>query len=115
MSKRMFPRDDISSDGVKINVVTINDGIFTGRIKDLSRLGVSFYSFDNLKLDDRKFVKVSFKLNDKIHTFDMEILRKNLTTNGIVYAGRFKGSGSLLYVLLKELVNKTEQKQLSFA
>lgn len=95
MNKRTTERFDFSSEFVPVTVSSYGNKKMTCILKDISTLGIGFYSFnDSISPEFGKYVTVSFTINGKEYQFELEMLRESKKHFGYMNAARITGVNS---------------------
>lgn len=96
-NKRMYERVDVSKDLIPVEITNNGRTFIVGMVKDISKIGLSFYSFDVAVLPEMgKHISVSFVYRDTPFHFEVELLRETKRSVGYLCAGKFVGVSSLV-------------------
>ena len=113
MTKRMYEREDISRERIPIAVTTNGQDTIIGFVKDISEIGLSFYSYNHEVIPQMgKFVHIAFPYNGQRVLVELEILRELHQPFGFVSGGKFIGIASKLRTFLPEQLAYAEAEQL---
>lgn len=116
--KRQYMRYDVWEQDIYVNIIDKEGASHIGKIRDISRGGVSFYSYKDITIDDdedEKIVTVSFKINGEKIVFETLIIRTQETYYGVLHAGMFTGIPSHLRRILFQLSKAQEAHELVLA
>lgn len=110
--KRIHTRYDLEEELIDIMIINHSNEMSIGKIRDISKSGISFYSnFDTLKDFYKSVVDIMFVFKDKTYILETEILREeNNSAYNKLHAGEFKGISSSIVSYLCELLESYKLK-----
>ena len=111
-NKRLYERIDVSKDFIPVEITYNGKAFIVGMVKDISKIGLSFYSFEQAVIPFMgKHVTVSFIYQGIPFHFEIEILRETKRNVGYLCAGKFIGVSCLVKSNILHLFALAEQEE----
>lgn len=112
-NKRMYERIDVSKDFIPVEITNNGKTFMVGMAKDISKIGLSFYSFEQAVLPVMgKHISISFRYQGIPCEFELELLRETKRSIGYLCAGKFIGVSCSTQANILHLFTMAQAKEL---